>query len=131
MIKYLNVRSKQRNEFIDITSEVEQALKESGITEGICHIYVPHTTAGVTINEGHPAVQHDIISNLTRLVPHDLEYVHREGNSDAHIKAAVTGISAQVPVEAGKLTLGTWQAIYFCEFDGPRHRRCIVKIMRG
>ncbi|MDA8387608.1 MAG: secondary thiamine-phosphate synthase enzyme YjbQ [Nitrospiraceae bacterium] len=132
MIKYLNVRSRQRNEFIDITGEVEQALKESGVDEGVCLIYVPHTTAGITINEGaDPAVQRDIINNLSRLVPHDLGYFHREGNADAHIKSSLAGVSAEVPVEAGKLTLGTWQSIYFCEFDGPRHRRCVVKFMRG
>ena len=132
MIKYLNVRSHQRNEFIDITAEVEQALKESGVEEGVCLIYVPHTTAGTTINEGaDPAVQRDIINSLTRLVPHDLGYSHREGNADAHIKSSIVGSSVQVPVEAGKLTLGTWQSIYFCEFDGPRHRRCVVKFTRS
>ncbi|MDA8088550.1 MAG: secondary thiamine-phosphate synthase enzyme YjbQ [Nitrospiraceae bacterium] len=132
MIKYLNVRSRQRNEFIDITGDVEQALKESGVSEGICYIYVPHTTAGVTINEGaDPAVARDVINNFSRLVPHDLGYSHREGNADAHIKSSMTGVSLHVPVEDGKLTLGTWQSIYFCEFDGPRHRRCVVKIIQG
>ena len=132
MIKYQNVRSRQRNEFIDITGDVEQALKESGVSEGICYIYVPHTTAGVTINEGaDPAVARDVINNFSRLVPHDLGYSHREGNADAHIKSSMTGVSLHVPVEDGKLTLGTWQSIYFCEFDGPRHRRCVVKIIQG
>ena len=132
MIKYLNVRSKQRNEFIDITAEIEDALVESGIKEGVCYVYVPHTTAGVTINEGaDPSVQRDIINSLARLVPHDLGYFHREGNADAHVKSSLAGASASVPVEAGKLTLGTWQSIYFCEFDGPRHRRCVVKIIKG
>ncbi|MDA8171982.1 MAG: secondary thiamine-phosphate synthase enzyme YjbQ [Nitrospiraceae bacterium] len=132
MIKYLNVRSRQRNEFIDITGEVERALEDCGIAEGVCYIYVPHTTAGVTINEGaDPAVARDIVNNLSRLVPHDLGYFHREGNADAHIKSSLTGVGLHVPVEAGKLTLGTWQSIYFCEFDGPRHRRCVVKIIQG
>ncbi|MDA8089431.1 MAG: secondary thiamine-phosphate synthase enzyme YjbQ [Nitrospiraceae bacterium] len=132
MIKYLNVRSRQRNEFIDITQEVEAALKANGIEEGICYIYVPHTTAGVTINEGaDPSVQRDIINSLARLVPQDMEYFHREGNSDAHVKSSLMGASASVPIEAGKLVLGTWQAIYFCEFDGPRHRRCMVKLING
>lgn len=132
MIKYLNIRSKQRNEFIDITAEVEEALGESDIKEGVCYIYVPHTTAGVTINEGaDPSVQRDIINSLTRLVPYDLGYFHREGNADAHVKSALAGVSASVPIEAGKLILGTWQSIYFCEFDGPRHRRCVVKFIKG
>ena len=132
MLKYLNVRSRQRNEFIDITADIEQALRESGIEEGVCLIYVPHTTAGVTINESaDPAVRSDILESLTRLAPHDPGYSHREGNSDAHIKSTLTGAGVQVPVEAGKLALGTWQAVYFCEFDGPRHRRCAVKFMRG
>ncbi|MDA8173983.1 MAG: secondary thiamine-phosphate synthase enzyme YjbQ, partial [Nitrospiraceae bacterium] len=124
MIKYINVRSRQRNEFVDITHEVEAALKESGVTDGMCLVYVPHTTASVTINEGaDPSVQRDIITSLSRLVPHEAGYHHREGNSDAHIKSSMVGSSVCVPVDSGKLALGTWQAIYFCEFDGPRHRR--------
>ncbi len=132
MIKYLNIRSKQRIEFIDITSDVENALREAGIEDGVCYVYVPHTTAGVTINEGaDPAVQRDIQNSLTRLVPHDMGYFHREGNSDAHIKSSIVGASAYVPIDGGKLTLGTWQSIYFCEFDGPRHRRTVLKFIRG
>lgn len=131
MIKHINVRSKQRIELIDITSEVEQALKESGIKDGMCFIYVPHTTAGVTINEGaDPSVQRDILNVLNRLVPYDASYFHREGNSDAHIKSTLVGAKSYVPVEGGKLALGTWQAIYFCEFDGPRHRRTIIKFLK-
>jgi len=130
MIKYINVKSRQRTEFIDITGEVQQALKESGIQDGICYIYVPHTTAGLTINEGaDPSVQRDIQHMLTKLIPEDGGYHHREGNSDAHIKSSLVGVSAYIPVEGGKLTLGTWQAVYFCEFDGPRHRRTVIKFI--
>lgn len=132
MVKHINVRSKQRIEFIDITADVQAALVESGVTEGMCYVYVPHTTAGVTINEGaDPSVQRDIQNCLTRLVPHEMGYFHREGNSDAHIKSSIAGVSAAVPIEAGRLALGTWQSIFFCEFDGPRHRRAVLKFIKG
>ncbi len=128
MIKYINVKSKTRNEFIDITEIVQEAIKEAGIKDGLCCLYVPHTTAGITINEGaDPSVQRDIINNLSRLVPYDMNYAHREGNADAHIKSTIVGSSVNVIIEDGKLMLGTWQAIFFCEFDGPRHRRILVK----
>lgn len=132
MVKYINVRSRQRTEFIDITSRVEEELKESGIQSGVCYIYVPHTTAGVTINEGaDPSVQRDIQYMLSKLVPRDEGYHHMEGNADAHIKSTLVGASEYVLVDEGKLVLGTWQAIYFCEFDGPRHRRVALKFMSG
>ncbi|MDA8169594.1 MAG: secondary thiamine-phosphate synthase enzyme YjbQ [Nitrospiraceae bacterium] len=132
MIKYIDVRSRQRNEFIDISREVEEAVRESGIKDGICYVFAPHTTAAVTINEGaDPSVQRDILNSLSRLVPHDMGYFHREGNSDAHIKSSVVGATACVPVEGGRLTLGTWQSVYFCEFDGPRHRRAVIKVIAG
>ncbi len=128
MIKYINVKSKTRNEFIDITEIVQEIIKEAGIKDGLCCLYVPHTTAGITINEGADAsVQRDIINNLSRLVPYDMNYAHREGNADAHIKSTIVGSSVNVIIEDGKLMLGTWQAIFFCEFDGPRHRRILVK----
>ncbi len=128
MIKYINVKSKTRNEFIDITEIVQEIIKEAGIKDGLCCLYVPHTTAGITINEGaDPSVQRDIINNLSRLVPYDMNYAHREGNADAHIKSTIVGSSVNVIIEDGKLMLGTWQAIFFCEFDGPRHRRILVK----
>jgi secondary thiamine-phosphate synthase enzyme len=131
MVKYINVKSRARNEFIDITDKIQEAIKEEGITSGICYIYVPHTTAGITINEGaDTSVQRDIQVALTKLVPFDAEYSHREGNADAHIKSTLVGISKMVFVDDGKLLLGTWQAIYFCEFDGPRHRRVAVKIVK-
>ncbi len=131
MIKYINVKSKTRNEFIDITDMVQDVVKESGIVKGVCCLFVPHTTAGITINEGaDPSVQRDIVQALSRLVPHDANYFHREGNADAHIKSTLVGTSVQVIVEDGKLVLGTWQAIFFCEFDGPRHRRVAVTFLR-
>ncbi len=131
MLKTLNVRSRERTEFIDITEAVSQSVRESGLTDGICHIYVPHTTAGVTINEGaDPSVKRDILTTLNRLVPFDGDYRHMEGNAAAHVKSSVVGTSLFVIVEEGKLLLGTWQSIYFCEFDGPRHRRVILKLTR-
>lgn len=130
MVRYINVRSKSRNEFIDITEMVQEVVKEAGITKGICYLYVPHTSAGVTINEGaDPSVQRDIINALSRLVPHEMNYFHREGNADAHIKTTLVGSSLNVIVEEGKLLLGTWQSIFFCEFDGPRHRRIAIKFI--
>jgi secondary thiamine-phosphate synthase enzyme len=130
MVRYINVRSKSRNEFIDITDMVQEVVKEAGITKGICYLYVPHTTAGITINEGaDPSVQRDIINALGRLVPHEMNYFHREGNADAHIKTTLVGSSLNVILEEGKLLLGTWQSIFFCEFDGPRHRRIAIKVI--
>ncbi len=130
MIRYINVRSKQRNEFIDITEKVNEVIKESGVVSGICYIYVPHTTAGVTINEGaDPSVQRDIQNILSRLIPHEMNYSHREGNADAHIKSTIVGASQFAIIDAGRLVLGTWQAVYFCEFDGPRHRRVALKLI--
>ena len=130
MPKALNVKSKSKTEFIDITEDIRALIKESGVPHGVCHIYVPHTTAGVTINEGaDPAVKRDIIAALNRLVPFEGDYHHMEGNSAAHIKSTLVGTAQIVLIEEGKLLLGTWQSIYFCEFDGPRHRRVLVKIV--
>jgi len=131
MIRYINVKSRSRNEFIDITREVQSELGESGVQSGMCYVYVPHTTAAVTINEGaDPSVKSDILQTLSRLVPHGSEYFkHMEGNSDAHVKSSLIGASIAVPVEDGKLILGTWQALYFCEFDGPRHRRVALQFI--
>lgn len=130
MVRYINVKSRHRTEFIDITGSVENELKEAGIEKGVCYIYVPHTTAGVTINEGaDPSVQRDIQYTLSRLVPHEENYHHREGNADAHIKSTLVGVSQYVLVDDGKLVLGTWQSIYFCEFDGPRHRRVALQFL--
>jgi secondary thiamine-phosphate synthase enzyme len=130
MVRYINVKTKSRNEFVDITDIVQEVVKDAGVTKGICFLYVPHTTAGITINEGaDPSVQRDIINALSRLVPHEMNYSHREGNADAHIKTTLVGNSVNVVIDEGKLVLGTWQAIFFCEFDGPRHRRIAVKFL--
>jgi secondary thiamine-phosphate synthase enzyme len=130
MLWYLNVKSRQRTEFIDITDRINDILKEARVESGVCYIYVPHTTAGVTINEGaDPSVQRDIQYMLSKLIPYEMNYHHREGNSDAHIKSTLVGVSQYVPVDEGRLILGTWQAVYFCEFDGPRHRRVALKFI--
>ncbi|NTU41689.1 MAG: YjbQ family protein [Nitrospirales bacterium] len=130
MAKTLNIKSKAKTEFVDITDDVQAFIKEAGVKNGICHIFVPHTTAGITINEGaDPSVKRDIITALNKLVPFEGDYLHAEGNSAAHIKSSLMGASTQIIIEEGKLLLGTWQAVYFCEFDGPRHRRVIVKIL--
>ncbi|MCX7793012.1 MAG: secondary thiamine-phosphate synthase enzyme YjbQ [Thermodesulfovibrionales bacterium] len=129
-IKTITVKSKARTEFIDITSEIQKVIDAEGIKNGICFLFVPHTTAGITINEGaDPSVQRDVQALLSRLVPQDLNYLHREGNADAHIKSTIVGVDKFIFIEDGRLVLGTWQAIYFCEFDGPRHRRVAVKIL--
>jgi len=113
---------------IGISAMVQDAVKKAGIKDGIVTVFCPHTTAGIVINESDdPAVQKDILKRLNDLVPLNLEYSHAEGNSDAHIKSALIGSSVQVIVENGKLQLGTWQEIYFCEFDGPRDREVWIK----
>lgn len=129
MIKEFSVKTNKQVELVKITDKVKQALEESGIEDGVCQVYVPHTTAGVTINEGaDPDVVRDIIMELNKIVPFDDHYAHGEGNSAAHIKASMMGSTATVFVQDGKLMLGTWQAIFFCEFDGPRSRRVLVRI---
>ena len=130
MVRYVNIRSKSRIEFLDITDMVQGVVKDANIAKGVCILFVPHTTAGITINEGaDPSVQRDILNSLNRLIPHEMNYFHREGNADAHIKSTIVGTSVQVIIEDGKLLLGTWQSIFFCEFDGPRHRRVAVKFI--
>jgi secondary thiamine-phosphate synthase enzyme len=122
------VPTRSRAEVVDITREVQAGLDREDVTEGVCHVYIPHTTAGVTINENaDPDVTRDLIHILGQLVPHRGDYRHGEGNSDSHAKASLVGFTATVPVTGGRLVLGTWQAVYFCEFDGPRRRRCIVQ----
>jgi len=129
MTKEMTVRTKKRNEFIDITGEVERIVEESGVNEGICTVFVPHTTAAVTINEkADPNVARDIVNTLEKLVPYGGSYLHAEGNSDAHVKSSLVGASETILVSSGRLILGTWQAVFFCEFDGPRTRRCIVSV---
>ncbi len=130
MKQTITLNSRSRAEFIDITRQVREAIRKSGVKEGLCLIYVPHTTAGVTINEGaDPDVRRDILASLNKLVPLDGDYRHSEGNSAAHIKAAIVGASASCIVEDGAPVLGTWQSIYFCEFDGPRNRKVHVKVV--
>lgn len=117
------VRTKQQTEFLDITTHIANAVSNSGIQEGICHVFVPHTTAGITINEAaDPSVKRDILMELEKIVPYSDGYAHGEGNSAAHIKASLVGSAVTVPVTGGRLGLGTWQGIFFCEFDGPRTR---------
>jgi len=126
----LRISTRSRAELIDITAQVQDVVKKSGISEGICVVYVPHTTAGITINEGaDPDVRRDILEQLERLVPRDGSYRHVEGNADAHIKASILGSSVLIPVSGGRLSLGTWQAVFFAEFDGPRSRRVLVQVM--
>ena len=121
------VPTRSRTELVDITAQVQEALAREGVAEGVCHVCVPHTTAGVTINENaDPDVTRDLEAILEGLVPRHGGYRHAEGNSDSHAKASLMGFSATLPVAGGRLVLGTWQAVYFCEFDGPRRRRCLV-----
>ncbi len=115
-----------------MTRSVQGAVQKSGVKEGVCYIYVPHTTAGITINENaDPGVVEDILMQLNKIVPFQDRYRHMEGNSAAHIKASLVGFSQVVFVETGKLVLGTWQGIFFCEFDGPRNRQVYVKVVRS
>jgi secondary thiamine-phosphate synthase enzyme len=123
-----SVRTRSRTHFVNITSEVQDAVKSLGIEDGIVTVFVPHTTAGVTINENaDPDVTADIDLALDRVIPWNAGYAHCEGNTAAHVKASMMGSSAQVMIEGGRLLLGTWQSIYFCEFDGPRSRKVWVK----
>jgi secondary thiamine-phosphate synthase enzyme len=126
----IQVKTKTRNELVDITPQVEKAVKESGIAEGICIIAVPHTTAAVTVNENaDPSVKADIIAKLSEVVPAGDRYRHLEGNADAHIKATLVGPSETLVVRDGRLSLGTWQGVFFCEFDGPRTRKVWVRVL--
>ena len=130
MIQTFQLRTSAQTEFIDITHSVQEAVKKAGMKDGICIIFIPHTTAAVTINENaDPSVVHDILMELNKIVPFKDPYHHMEGNSPAHIKASLVGCSEIVFVESGKLVLGTWQGIFFCEFDGPRNRKVQVKIV--
>ncbi len=130
-MKKIDIRSSQRCELIDITPVVSRAVKESGATSGTVTVFVPHTTAGVSINENaDPDVKRDVLFALERAVPNSGFY-HGEGNSDSHTKALMTGFSLTVIVEDGRLILGTWQSIYFCEYDGPRQRKAFIKIIKS
>jgi len=127
MIEELEVRSGSRSELQDITSQVQQAVTGSGVQEGVCHVFVPHTTAGITLNENwDPAVRGDLVRALAAMVP-DVPYHHGEGNSPAHLMATLVGASETLLVRDGRLVLGRWQGVYLAEFDGPRRRRVVVQ----
>ncbi len=130
LLHILELKTARRTELVDITAEVTKLVTASGVRQGTCHLYVPHTTAGLTINENDdPDVARDIEAALDRLVPRDGTYQHGEGNADSHIKSTLTGVSQAIPIEDGRLAPGRWQGIFFCEFDGPRQRRVRVKIV--
>ncbi len=133
MLKQLSIKTKRRDEMIDITSKVESYIKEQRIHTGVIYVYCPHTTAGITINENaDPDVKHDMLMRLDEVYPWTHEkYRHAEGNSASHLKASTVGSSQPIVIENGELILGTWQGIYFCEFDGPRTRKCILKVIEG
>ena len=131
MRETLTIKTSRRCQMVDITGQVQDVAKRSGAEEGLCHVYSVHTTAAITINEGHdPAVVDDILAHLEKLVPHNGGFRHMEGNSDAHIKVSLVGPGQIIPVEKGRLLLGTWQRIFFCEFDGPRTRKAIVTVSK-
>ena len=130
MLKEIPIKTAKRTELVNITGKVEQAVKESKIENGLCVVYAPHTTAAITINENSdPEVIKDLISSLNHLVPETADYSHSEGNSDAHIKSSLLGCEKTLLIKQGKLLLGTWQGIYFCEFDGPRERKVFVEVI--
>jgi len=131
----LQVETTERAQMVDLTERVRQVVRASGIASGLCHVFCPHTTAGLTVNENaDPDVSHDLLLALRNAVPAEASagrYRHGEGNSDAHVKASLAGASALLPVEGGALVLGTWQGVFLCEFDGPRRRTVQVKVIAG
>ena len=130
-MKTLRIKTARRTHFVDITREVESVVRDSRVSSGVCYVYVPHTTAGVAINEhADPDVARDVEGIFDRLIPHEGPYRHAEGNTDSHMKAILTGTGQTVLVANGKLALGTWQGIFLCEFDGPRERTVFVKVVR-
>ena len=132
MIKEIPVRTGKRIELVDVTSEVQEVVSKSGIKDGLCLVYSPHTTAALIITENaDPSVQRDIISKLSKMIPENEGYTHMEGNSDAHIKSAIIGNSRTVIVKGGQLLLGTWEGLMFFEGDGPRSRKLFVKVIEG
>lgn len=129
-MKILHIRTRLREEIVDLTSEVQGIVASSGVKNGLCVVFVPHTTAGVTVNENaDPDVRADILAALREAVPDSLPFAHSEGNSPAHIKASLIGSSVTIIIADGRLCLGTWQGIQFCEFDGPRSRKLYVRIL--
>ncbi len=130
MIERLHVRTSAKTDLVDITGSIQGVVQRMGVKDGFCFVFVPHTTAAVTINENaDPSVPRDILMELNKIVPFQDQYQHMEGNSAAHIKASLVGFSQMVFVESGRLVLGTWQGIFFCEFDGPRSREVYVKVV--
>ena len=128
----IKVETAGPREIVDVTASVSRLLREIGVMKGVCHLFVPHTTAGITINENtDPNVRHDMLQALERMVPASGEYRHAEGNAAAHILASLVGSSTMAFVENGKLVLGAWQAIYLCEFDGPRTRTVLIRVLPG
>jgi secondary thiamine-phosphate synthase enzyme len=128
-MKALDIKTNAREEMVDLTPKIEAAVAASGVENGLCTVFIPHTTAGVTINENaDPDVREDLLAALRRTVPDGVPYRHGEGNSPAHVKASLVGSSVTVIIEGGRLRLGTWQGIQFCEFDGPRARKVWVKV---
>jgi len=126
----LSVKTREQTELIDITTDINQLIQKSGTDQGLCMIYVPHTTAAVTINESaDPSVKSDILMILNQIIPWEANYRHLEGNSPAHIKSTLVGSSELIAIENHRLALGTWQGIFFCEFDGPRTRKVDVRII--
>ncbi len=131
-MKEINLRTDRRCQLLDITRQVEEIVASSGVNEGICVVYVPHTTAGITVNEAaDPSVASDISGTLSKLVPAGPGYSHAEGNADSHIKSVLVSPSITLLVQRGRLVLGTWQGVFFCEFDGPRSRKVLIKVVSG
>lgn len=131
-MKEITVNTSRRTEFVVLDDRVQQAISESGVKEGCVVLFCPHTTAALTINENaDPSVVHDILTAVEKLIPQRAGYAHSEGNSDAHIKSSLFGPSLTIPISGGQVCLGTWQGIFFCEFDGPRRRKVCVQILRA
>ncbi len=131
MIHKISVGTKKRQQMVDITGEIQKFVSQAKMVDGVVHVYCPHTTAAVTVNENYDeSVQHDINETLANLIPHRANYAHTEGNSDAHIKAALMGSSRTLFIEKGKLSFGSWQGIFLCEFDGPRTREIWIRIIQ-
>ena len=130
VVRALKIETRSRIEFKDVTSLIQKTIEETNIQAGTCHVFVPHTTAAVLINENDdPALMKDLDNFLTRLAPADRDYFHNDGNCDAHLKAALIGSSKSLLIENGQLVLGRWQGVYFCEFDGPRRRELRLKVV--
>ena len=126
----IHIKTESRVEFKPVTAEIRKIVKSSGVKSGLCHVFVPHTTAAITLNEqADPAVAEDIVGRLDSLVPQRAQYLHMEGNAPAHIKASLIGNTVTLIIEDGDILLGTWQGVFFCEFDGPRQRRIVVKVI--